>query len=438
MNESYAIFPKVIPIGEEVKITISGLHDRTIKPGQNYNIRILAMCDHADVSSLKVTAMPPKVKSSISEPAKSAMIEFNCKFATKGEYTITIITDDEAKKPLTTESLYAVTPELAKLRPYRGDLHIHTYYSDGCMSPIYMAVTGRKLGLDFAAITDHRQYAPSLEAIETAKKINLDLLLFPGEELDMGSAHIVSVCASASVTEARGDRESYTNQLAEVAEKRLAKTEMVDNLTKEQYAPARWTVDKIHEFGGYAFLAHPYWISGNRYDHNLPVYDQLLKDKIIDGVEVIGGFWTHQFESNWLSVARYYEEVAKGHKIPIVGNSDTHYNEKIGKDLFGWYWTTVFAKSLSKDDIFDAILNLRSVASERPNGERLIACGPYELVEYTCFLDREFFPIHDRLCSMQADVYFDMIMDREASLEQLDKIKKNLDELYKMSFSTNS
>lgn len=432
MNESYTIFPKIIPIGEEVKITISGLHDRNIKPGQNYGVRILALCNHADVGLLKVTAMPPRVKSAISESAKSAIIEFSYRFATKGEYTITIITDDESKRPLTTESVYAVIPEMAKLRPYRGDLHIHTYYSDGRMSPIYMAVMGRKLGLDFASITDHKQYAPSLEAIQIAKKIELDLLLLPGEELDMGSAHIVSVCASASITEARGNQENYANQLAEVVEKRLASTVMVDKLTKEQYAQARWTVDKIHEFGGYAFLAHPYWISGNRYDHNLPVYDQLLKDKIIDGVEVIGGFWPFQFESNGLSVVRYYEEVAKGHKIPVVGNSDTHYNEKIGKDLFGWYWTTVFAKSLSKDDIFDAILNLKSVACERPNGERLVVCGPYELVEYTYFLDREFFPLHDRLCSMQADVYFDMIMDRDASLDQLNKTRKKLDELYEL------
>ncbi len=432
MNESYAVFPKVIPVGQEVKITISGLRDRTIKPGQNYNIKILAMCNHADVRLLKVTALSPKVESAISEPAKSAVIEFSYKFVTKGEYTITIITDDEPKKALTTENVYAVTPELAKLRPYRGDLHIHTYYSDGTMSPIYMAVMGRKLGLDFASITDHRQYTPSLEAIEMANKIDLDLLLFPGEELDIGAAHIVSVCASASVMEARGDQESYTNQLAEVVEKRLARTVMVENLMKEQYAQARWTVDKIHEFGGYAFLAHPYWISGSRYDHNLPVYDQLLKDKIIDGIEVIGGYFQHEFESNWLAIARYYEEVAKGHKIPILGNSDTHYRSE--NDLYGWYWTTVFAKSLSKDDIFDSILNLKSVACERPNGERLVACGPYELVEYTCFLDREFFPLHNRLCSMQADVYFDMIMDREASLDQLNKLRKKLDELYRASW----
>jgi len=35
---------------------------------------------------------------------------------------------------------------------------------------------------------------------------------------------------------------------------------------------------------------------------------------------------------------------------------------------------------------------------------------------------------------MQADVYFDMIMDREASLDQLNKLRKKLDELYRASW----
>ena len=268
-----------------------------------------------------------------------------------------------------------------------------------------------------------------------AKKINLDLLLFPGEEVNFPSAHIVSICASASVTDSRGDEESYRNKLKEVIETRLRDTVMVDNLTKEQYAHAKWNIDKIHELGGYAFLAHPYWVSGDRYDHNLPLFDQLLRDDYIDGVEVIGGHWQHEFESNLLAIARYYSEVAKGRKIPVLGNSDSHYNYRPPRDLYGWYWTTVFAKSLCKEDIFDAILNLKSVACERPSGERFVACGPYELVEYTCFLDREFFPLHDRICAMEAEIYMDILKGREASLQQLDKLRKNLENLYRKAFS---
>jgi predicted metal-dependent phosphoesterase TrpH len=432
MNEHYTVFPKVVPINKDVKIIVSGVHDKTIVPEKEYNVTVQAMCNHYDNTQYKTTALPARSKYGVSELSKGGIIEFAHKFATKGEYTIKIMRNDNTL--LTTEQIYVASPELAKLTPYRGDLHIHTYYSDGSMSPIYMAIMGRKLGLDFAAITDHRRYFPSLEAIENAKKIDLDLLLFPGEEIDIGTAHIVSVCANASVVEARGDEESYKRLLTETVENRLKDAAMVENLTKDQYASAKWTVDRIHEFNGYAFLAHPYWVSGNRYDHHLPISDQLLKDSEIDGVEVIGGHWQFQYESNMLAMVKYYEQVAKGYKIPILGNSDTHYNYKIGKDLFGWYWTTAFAKSLNKEDIFDAIFNLRSVACERPFGERFVACGPYELVEYTCFLDREFFPIHDRICSMEADIYFDIMADKEASIEQLNSLRKNLDDLYRNSF----
>lgn len=436
MNEHYAIFPKVVPIDKDVQISISGVHDRTIIPEKEYNVRVQAMCNHYDSTQYKINSLSIKPKFEDSELSKGGTISFNHKFRTKGEHTIIVTRDDNSH--LTTEQIYVVSQELADLKPYRGDLHIHTYYSDGSMSPIFMAIMAKKLGYDFAAITDHRKYFPSLEAIEMAKKINLDLLLFPGEEIDFGTAHIVSVCANASVVEARGDEESYKKQLRETVDNRLKDAIMVENLTKDQYAPAKWTIDKIHEFNGYAFLAHPYWVSGNRYDHHLPLFDQLLKDKEIDGVEVIGGHWQFQYESNMLAMVRYYQEVANGHKIPILGNSDTHYNYKIGKDLFGWYWTTVFAKSLTKEDIFSAILNLKSVACERPYGERFVACGPYDLVEYTCFLDREFFPLHDRICSMMADIYFDILADKDVEIDQLNKLRKNLDELYKLSWAGNN
>jgi hypothetical protein len=232
MNEHYVAFPKVVPIDEDVKIAVSGVHDKTIVPEKEYNIRVQAMCNHYDNTQYKVTALPIKPKSQISELSKGGVIEFDHKFATKGEYTISIMRDDNSH--LTTEQIYVASPELANLRPYRGDLHIHTYYSDGSMSPIFMAIMGRKLGLDFAAITDHRRYFPSLEAIENAKKIDLDLLLFPGEEIDFGTAHIVSVCANASVIDARGDEESYKKQLMETAENRLKDAIMVENLTKDQ------------------------------------------------------------------------------------------------------------------------------------------------------------------------------------------------------------
>ena len=360
------------------------------------------------------------------------MLEFYHTFKTRGEYRLIVRWDDESAKHVTTEHIYAVAPELAQLRPYRGDLHIHTYYSDGRVSPIHMAVVGRQHGFDFAAITDHGRYGPSMQAIDMAKKIDLDLLLFPGEEVSFPAGHIVSICASGCVTDLIKNETVYRGELEKMAEGCLRDAVMVENLDKEQYAPAKWVVDKIHELGGYAFLAHPYWISGERYHLNLPLMEQLLEDGDIDGVEVIGGYPPWEMESNTLSIARYYAEVARGRRIPILGNSDTHFRQTV--DIYGWYWTTVFAKPLCKEDIFHAISNLKSVACERPDGERLVVCGAFDLVEYTHFLHREFFPLHDRICTMQSELCMDILMGKEASRDQLDKLRKNLDDLYDASW----
>ncbi len=433
MNDVFSIFPKVIPLGQKARITISGLRDRTIIPGQSYKVRILSMTNHQDNMQFVTSALSPKTDTKFSEPSHGGIIEFEHTFTSKGEYSVILMQDNGTSAKITTERVYVISHELVGLYPYKGDLHIHTYYSDGRMSPIYMAIIGRKLGLDFAAITDHGKYEPSLEAITIAKEIDLDMLLFPGEEVDFPAGHIVSINAKASITNLKNNKEEHQKMIDETISMRLNDKILVDSLSKEHYAHALWTIDKIHEFGGCAFLAHPYWVSGDRYHLHLPIFEQLLKDRYVDGIEVIGGYFTPEFESNWLAVAKYYEHVAKGYRYPLIGNSDTHYRS-YKDDLYGWYWTTVFSKSLSEKDILASILNMKCVACERPNGERFIAVGPFDLVEYTCFLDREFFPLHDRICSMEAEIYLDILMGKNASTDQLLQLRKNLSELYNLSF----
>ena len=59
--------------------------------------------------------------------------------------------------------LYAVEPDLAVLRPYKGDTHLHTNRSDGHGEPFEVACAYRAAGYDFIAVTDHGRYAPSDE-----------------------------------------------------------------------------------------------------------------------------------------------------------------------------------------------------------------------------------------------------------------------------------
>ena len=81
-----------------------------------------------------------------------------------------------------------------------------------------MAVMAKKLGFDFAAITDHGKYAPSIEAIEKAQQINLNLLLLPGEEVAVPSAHIVSINADKCITDLKVDDTTYQQQIRNIME----------------------------------------------------------------------------------------------------------------------------------------------------------------------------------------------------------------------------
>jgi hypothetical protein len=96
-------------------------------------------------------------------------------------------------------------------------------------------------------------------------------------------------------------------------------------------------------------------------------------------------------------VARYHEERARGKRIPIVGVSDSHGCDP--EDLFGWYYTIVFAPSNDLPALVGAIKDLFSVAVEALPGQPARAYGPYRLVRYAQFLLRELFPRHDALCA---------------------------------------
>jgi hypothetical protein len=111
---------------------------------------------------------------------------------------------------------------------------------------------------------------------------------------------------------------------------------------------------------------------------------------------VIGGYFRHESDSNILQVVRYYEETAKGKRIPIVGVSDAH---GCHKDLFGWYYTLVFSPSLELSDLISSIKSQYSVAVEALPGELVHVYGPFRMVKYAQFVLEELMPAHDSLCA---------------------------------------
>jgi hypothetical protein len=196
-----------------------------------------------------------------------------------------------------------------------------------------------------------------------------------------------------SVNELFKDEKEYAAGLAAVAagpRGRLSPEEY------RQYAACRWCYAKIREAGGLGVFCHPYWVNKHVYNVPEPIIARHFEDLPFDAYELLGGFYRHEVESNLLQVARYHEERSRGKKIPVVGVSDAHGCEK--GELFGWYYTIVFAPSTGLDDIIQSVKELRSVAVEALPGATPRAHGPFRLAKYAQFLLREVFPLHDELC----------------------------------------
>jgi hypothetical protein len=385
-NLYFDVFPRVVRADHEATITIRPLFNH---------------CRLADEETYHVTIIPTEGTTGqttwsdhdrISLQPSAGVLQVPYFFAGEQEYALLVWTM-ESQSP-TEFRLYAVEDDLFVRRPYKGDIHLHSHYSDGRESPAYVAGASRRIGLDFMAVTDHRQYAPSLEAIRAFEDAEVDLRIYSGEEVHPpgNPVHIINFGGRFSLNE-RFQTEAYR---AEVKAIEGTLTDLPSGVDRYPYASCVWCYDKIREGGGLGLFCHPYWLSRHRYD--VPEYLTTLhfERQPYDALELIGGYHRFELESNVLQVARYQEERIRGKRIPIVGVSDAHGCER--GEIFGWFYTIVFAPSSDLPDLIQSVQDLYSVAVEAISGETTRAYGPFRLVKYAQFLLREILPQHDELC----------------------------------------
>jgi len=322
--------------------------------------------------------------------------------------------------------LYSLKEDLFARRPYKGNLHIHSVRSDGREPPAYVAGACRRIGLDFMAVTDHRLYAPSLEAIRAFEGLPVDLRIYPGEEVHPPDCpvHIINFGGRFSLN-ALFSQESYRAEVRAIQDKL---PDLGPGVDRYHYAACLWCFEKIRQAGGLGIFCHPYWFYGHRYDVPEALTTRLLEEQPWDALEVIGGYFRHEVESNILQVARYHEERARGRKVPLVGVSDAHGCER--GELFGWYYTIVFAPSAELGELIQSIKALYSVAVEALPGETARAHGPFRLVKYAQFLLREVFPEHDALCAQEGELMLAHLAGDANAAERLRECRGAVARLY--------
>ena len=311
--------------------------------------------------------------------------------------------------------IYSVKNDLAALRVYKGDTHLHTCRSDGEDTPFEVACQYRAAGFDFIAVTDHHRYAPSLEGKAAVEKWTNAYRVFRGEEVhnrDMGYFHIINFDGDCSVNDIVETQDEYVQ--SEV-QKILAKGDIPDTVADKYDCAYRiFIAEQIQKAGGVAIMAHPYWDVYGEYHMPTATTQYLLRRGTFDAVELLAA---DDFDGNGdnLQVALWGDLRAEGYKIPVVGASDSH-SRNGDYTLFNRHFSLVFADGF--DDVKSAIKAGRSVAVLSFNDENFLAFGEFRYVKYARFLLKEYLPGYQRLTAKHGAAILAEDGDAVAEAEQ--------------------
>jgi hypothetical protein len=206
----------------------------------------------------------------------------------------------------------------------KGDMHIHTNFSDGEQLEENLAQI-INCGMDFCAITDHDTYGGSKAAVELLENISAPFpILIRGQEATCSGCHIL---AYGTLTE-------------------FDKTGALEDVCKN-----------IRNAGGYAVAAHPDWgVTRKSFTEN-SLFQYLEENNFIDGVELMNFYkpadpadipleWTNQY---------YLEKLEEGKPFAVTVGSDAHRAADITQERF----VAVFAERCDEAGILEAIFKKR-------------------------------------------------------------------------------
>lgn len=178
------------------------------------------------------------------------------------------------------------------VQPAVADLHVHTSHSDGSDSPSEVVEQARTRGPTVVAVTDHDCIDGALIAAAHAAALpGVEVIV--GEEVSTRDGHVLGLF------------------LHELVPPGLSAAE---------------TVRAIHDQGGLAVAAHPYWRTRSRTGRFPHGVGGLVAHPGFDAVEILnGGFTPSMIYANLLAG---WANTHLG--LPATGGSDAHVKQAIG------------------------------------------------------------------------------------------------------------
>lgn len=410
----YHIYPRVVPADRETLITAIGLDESSrFYDDCSYYARVVGVDDYDWTEDGSFPTVHPGQEIPCS--CQNGVVTFSYCFRGEQQWSIQLYRKENVKHrnpvydhhadiwqhlinaPLVGINfrIYSLEEDLYTRRPLRGDLHIHTNFTDGDESPEMMAALYRKAGYDFIGITDHLTIEPSLRAREAFQKIPTALRIYPGEEIHNGYKgyfHLVNFDCKESVCEkVLGQRETVEAQIDELE----AAISVPEGCQKRELAWRKWMHEAIHAAGGITILTHPYGEIGRAYNMQTKSVLAAVEMGLCDCMEAVSG--TSKLSGRRLQATLYQELRTLGHDLPVVGSNDSHSAVRIRDNTFNQAFTLVFARD--PDQVTREILEKYTVAVDNLVPEDRQLYGSLRLCKYGWFLLESYYPTHDSLCS---------------------------------------
>lgn len=235
-------------------------------------------------------------------------LKFKACFGAEEEYIIHIEPESEAGKTIqaVVTSVYALRADLYNKRVMKGDLHLHTSFSDGLESPDHRAMQAWKKGFDFIAITDHNGYHSSAYLINKMKKCPNNMVFIRGEEVHAAGCpvHILSLGASHAIApQVTNIDESQQEILSALVEKYQGVLD--SSVDWGAFVSAMDVFNKIRAAGGISILCHIYWdavdgIAHKRMGAPEQLINALVEHRMFDAFEITSGALANDLKANYL------------------------------------------------------------------------------------------------------------------------------------------
>jgi hypothetical protein len=262
----------------------------------------------------------------------------------------------------------------------RIDLHTHSTYSDGSLSPRELVQLAKERKLRAIALTDHDTVAGLEEAVAAGDDLGVEVV--PGVEISAqyppGTMHILGYYlhpahqnlleALKKLQQARAERnpkiiqrlqalglDISTNEVLDLSAGQVGRPHIAKALVNKGYVssideafsrylkkgavayvekfrfPPDEAIDMIRRAGGIAVLAHPFTLGINKPDE-LALLVHELAEKGLEGIEVF-------YPGHTREMVVIYEDVGKRLGLVCTGGSDFHGNfrdhSQLGSTILG-------------------------------------------------------------------------------------------------------